>query len=59
MATPALADPRANHLLRSLPQADWQRWASALEQVDMPLGQVLYERLGFEHTGRRYVRRFD
>ncbi|MFL5618342.1 MAG: GNAT family N-acetyltransferase [Gemmatimonadaceae bacterium] len=29
---------------------------TALHRVDAPL---FYERLGFEHTGRRYVRRFE
>jgi len=43
MPTPAPADPRANHLLRALPEADWKRFAPLLEVVDMPLGQVLYE----------------
>jgi CRP-like cAMP-binding protein len=32
-----------NHLLASLPAAEWQRWAGQLELVEMPLGQVLYE----------------
>jgi CRP-like cAMP-binding protein len=35
--------PRSNHLLASLPDAEWQRWLPQLELVDMPLGQVLYE----------------
>jgi CRP-like cAMP-binding protein len=34
---------RLNHLLGSLPLAEWQRWSPQLEPVDMPLGQVLYE----------------
>lgn len=34
---------RDNRLLASLPEAEWVRWVSLLEQVDMPLGQVLYE----------------
>jgi GNAT superfamily N-acetyltransferase len=29
---------------------------TALHRADAPL---FYERLGFDHTGRRYVRRFD
>ncbi|MBK8073865.1 MAG: Crp/Fnr family transcriptional regulator [Ramlibacter sp.] len=37
------ADPRSNHLLGALPDADWARWLPQLEHVDMPLGQVLYE----------------
>jgi CRP-like cAMP-binding protein len=36
-------DPRKNRLLSVLPQADWLRWLPQLEQVDLPLGQVLYE----------------
>jgi CRP-like cAMP-binding protein len=36
-------DPRGNHLLASLPADEWARWLPALESVDMPLGQVLYE----------------
>ena len=35
--------PRANHLLSALPEAAYQQWAALLEEVDMPLGQVLYE----------------
>ncbi|SFA76189.1 cAMP-binding domain of CRP or a regulatory subunit of cAMP-dependent protein kinases [Collimonas sp. OK607] len=36
-------DPRENHLLAALPDAEWQRWLPQLEAVEMPLGQVLYE----------------
>ena len=36
-------DPRSNHLLAVLPQAEWVRWSAFLEQVDLPLGAVLYE----------------
>lgn len=36
-------DPRANHLLAALPDEDWARWHPQLEQVEMPLGEVLYE----------------
>jgi CRP-like cAMP-binding protein len=32
-----------NHLLASLPNEVWQSWESALEEVDLKLGQVLYE----------------
>ena len=28
-------DPRRNHLLASLPDAEWQRWRPLLEWVDM------------------------
>ncbi len=37
------ADPRKNHLLAALPDAEWQRWLPQLESVELPLGQVLYE----------------
>ena len=37
------ADPKLNLLLAALPEAESSRWASQLEPVDMPLGQVLYE----------------
>ena len=36
-------DPRKNHLLAALPDAEWQRWLPKLEAVELPLGQVLYE----------------
>ena len=39
----ALADPRANHLLARLPEKEWKEWHPYLEEVEMPLGQVLYE----------------
>jgi len=34
---------KLNHLLQCLPDAEWQRWKPLLEQVDLPLGLVLYE----------------
>ncbi|MGZ5157799.1 MAG: Crp/Fnr family transcriptional regulator [Caldimonas sp.] len=37
------ADPRNNHLLAALPEAEWRRWLPQFEAVDMPLGKVLYE----------------
>ena len=37
------SDPRLNHLVAALPEAEWQRWAPQLEWVAMPLGEVLYE----------------
>src|SRR5690349_4176912 len=40
---PTRPDPAQNHLLAALPAAEWARWRPALEPVDMPLGQVLYE----------------
>jgi CRP-like cAMP-binding protein len=35
--------PRNNLLLAALPDEEWQRWLPQLEEVVMPLGQVLYE----------------
>jgi hypothetical protein len=37
------AEPRNNLLLAVLPEAEWLRWHPLLEQVEMPLGQVLCE----------------
>ena len=37
------ANPLNNQLLAALPAAEWQRWRTHLEAVEMPLGQVLYE----------------
>jgi CRP-like cAMP-binding protein len=37
------ADHKKNRLLAALPEAEWQRWLSQLELVEMPLGEVLYE----------------
>jgi CRP-like cAMP-binding protein len=36
-------DPKDNHLLAALTDAEWQRLQPYLEPVEMPLGQVLYE----------------
>jgi len=36
-------DARKNHLLAALPEADFERWKSMLEPVNLPLGQVVYE----------------
>jgi CRP-like cAMP-binding protein len=36
-------DPRQNHLLAALPEAEWRRWQPQLEWVDLPLGHVMYE----------------
>lgn len=36
-------DKSSNHLLAALPTAEWQRWHSQLELVNLRLGQVLYE----------------
>jgi len=37
------AEQRENSLLAALPDPEWRRLEPLLEQVDMPLGQVLYE----------------
>jgi CRP-like cAMP-binding protein len=37
------ADPRQNRLLAALPDDEWARWHPHLEEVDLPLGKVLYE----------------
>jgi len=39
----AAPNPKNNHLLAALPNAEWQRWLPQLEWVDMQLGEVLYE----------------
>ena len=39
---PAPIDPRQNHLLAALPQAVYQRLLPDLEQVPMPLGEIIY-----------------
>jgi CRP-like cAMP-binding protein len=39
----ALPDPKQNQLLAALPDAEWIRWKTQLEPVDLPLGMVLYE----------------
>jgi len=38
-----MPDPKRNHLLASLPNEEWKRWEPMLEQVELPLGLVLYE----------------
>ena len=32
-----------NHLLAALPRAEWERWQSQLEMVELPLGKVVCE----------------
>jgi CRP-like cAMP-binding protein len=39
----ALADPTQNRLIRVLPAETYQRWLQSLENVELPLGSVLYE----------------
>ena len=41
--TAAHENPRTNHLLGALPDAEWQRWRPQLESIELPLGRVLYE----------------
>jgi CRP-like cAMP-binding protein len=36
-------EQRENSLLAALPDPEWRRWEPLLEQVEMPLSQVLYE----------------
>jgi CRP-like cAMP-binding protein len=38
-----LPDPRRNQLLAALPPAEWERWVSRIEFVELALGEVLYE----------------
>lgn len=38
-----LSHPRQNQLLATLPTAEWSRWESSLELVELSLGQVLSE----------------
>ncbi|MEO8186323.1 MAG: Crp/Fnr family transcriptional regulator [Burkholderiaceae bacterium] len=40
---PTTREPRKNQLLAALPAAEWERWLPQLEQVELPLGEVLYE----------------
>jgi CRP-like cAMP-binding protein len=40
---PISAEARENSLLAALPDPEWRRWQPLLEQVEMPLGEVLYE----------------
>jgi CRP-like cAMP-binding protein len=40
--THSLHDPRQNHLLAAFPSAEWQRWHSLLEPVELKVGQLLF-----------------
>jgi CRP-like cAMP-binding protein len=40
---PVSSEFKRNRLLASLPEEEWKRWSAALERVEMPLGEVLYE----------------
>ncbi|HEV7613698.1 MAG TPA: Crp/Fnr family transcriptional regulator [Steroidobacteraceae bacterium] len=37
------AEQKENSLLAALPDPEWRRWEPLLEEVEMPLSQVLYE----------------
>jgi CRP-like cAMP-binding protein len=37
------SDPRRNRLLGAMPEADWLRFAKNLKEVELPLGEVIYE----------------
>jgi CRP-like cAMP-binding protein len=43
LPAPAPPSPHQNHLLDALPSTDYERIASHLELIPMPLGDVLYE----------------
>lgn len=43
---PALHNPKQNHLLATLPAAEFQRLSPHLELTPMPLGEVYYEAAG-------------
>lgn len=45
---PVSPDPRLNHLLAALPEAEWLRWLPQLEFVALPLGKVLSESGGVQ-----------
>ena len=47
-STDPVTDPRQNHLLAAVPDAEWQRWRLQLEPVALQLGQVLYESGGVQ-----------
>ena len=38
-----MPNANTNQLLAALPKAEWRRWKPLLEEVDMPLGEVIYE----------------
>uniref|UniRef100_UPI0004E13E5D Crp/Fnr family transcriptional regulator n=1 Tax=Ferrovum myxofaciens TaxID=416213 RepID=UPI0004E13E5D len=38
----SLSDPRQNHLLAALPEKDYAHFSPFLEEVQMPLGEVLF-----------------
>src|SRR5256885_517629 len=45
---PTIDQPKKNHLLAALPEAEWSRWLPQLEPVSLPLGKVLYESGGVQ-----------
>ncbi|MDQ6628541.1 MAG: Crp/Fnr family transcriptional regulator [Pseudomonadota bacterium] len=40
---PTAHNPKSNHVLAALPEAEWVRWLPQLESVKLPLGEVLHE----------------
>lgn len=40
---PATPNPKQNHLLEAIPEAEWERFASHLAPVSLALGDVIYE----------------
>ena len=45
---PTIDQPKKNHLLAALPEAEWSRWLPQLEPISLPLGKVLYESGGVQ-----------
>ncbi len=43
VVSPKIPLPKDNHLLATLPPAEWARWEPSLEFVELELSQVLYE----------------
>ncbi len=43
LAAATSSGPKHNGLLAALPDAEWARWSPLLEEVDLKLGEVLYE----------------
>ena len=39
----AVPEPKENHLLASMPPADWEHWRPQLEWIDLSPGTVLYD----------------
>src|SRR6478735_7410544 len=41
--SPTSGNPRQNHLLNAIPEAEWERFAINLAPVPLRLGDVIYE----------------